>query len=145
MTIIQTVLGFIAAVITVVILGAASHAIINQGDLAAIGAQFTAMERIQWIGHDIVGMGPLYGAIMGVGLFIGFIVAGFVARIGLRPIVYIVAGAVAVVVSLIVVGMAFPGGVTPIASTRELDGLIGQAIAGALAGLAYVLVKPKAA
>jgi len=137
----RTVFGFILAVVVVVVVGAGAHAYFNQGALEALGATFTPAMRVGWIFHDITGMAPLYGAIMGVGLLIAFIVAGIVSSWmpSLRSIVYVVAGAVAVACAITVMGQVF--GTTPIASTRSMDGFIGQAVAGALAGLAYVLVK----
>jgi len=137
----RMVLGYILAVIVVLVIGAGAHAVFNQGDLAAIGGDFTIGDRLSWIAHDIVGMAPLYGAIMGVALLIGFIVAGIVAGFmqPLRSVVYIVAGAVAVGVALTVMGQLFE--ITPIASTRGMDGFIGQAVAGALAGLTYAMIK----
>lgn len=137
----RMVLGFILAVIVVLVIGASAHAVFNQGDLAALGAEFTVGQRIEWIIHDIAGMAPLYGAIMAGGLLVGFIVAGIVAGFmpGLRSVVYIVAGAVAVGTTLIIMGQVFE--ITPIASAREMDGFIGQAIAGAFAGLVYATVK----
>jgi len=139
----RMVLGFIAAVIIIGVLGAASNAIMNQGDMAAIGGTFTTGERISWIVHDITAFGPMLGIIMGVGLLIAFIVAGFVANLapGLRIIVYLVAGAVAVPVTLYALGIVFPGGITPVASTRFMDGTIGLMIAGAIAGLTYAMIK----
>ncbi len=139
----RAVLGFVLAVIVLAVLGSISHAVMNQGDLAAIGAEFPIGDRISWAMHDIVGMGPIFGAIMSVGLLIAFIVAGIVSGFvtPLRTIVYVVAGAAAVIGTLMVLPFVFPGGVTAISSTRELDGTIGLAIAGALAGLTYVMVK----
>lgn len=139
----RMVLGFIAAVIVIAVLGATSNALVNQGEMAAVGGQFSLGDRIGWIVHDITTFGPMLGVIMGVGLLIAFIVAGFVAQLapGLRSIVYLVAGAVTVPVALYALGVAFPGGITPIASTRFMDGTIGLMIAGALAGLTYTLIK----
>lgn len=144
MKVVQALAGYILAVIVMVILGAGAHAYFNQGDLAALGADYTIGERISWIVHDIVAMAPLFGAIMGAGLLIAFLVAGIVSRwmLALRPVVFIVAGAAAVAVALIVMGTVFE--ITPIASTRDMDGFIAQAIAGALAGLTFVLVKRSA-
>ncbi|MEQ8746028.1 hypothetical protein [Pyruvatibacter sp.] len=137
----RTVLGYLLAVIVMLVLGAGAHAVFNQGDLAALGAEFSIGERLSWIAHDIAGMAPLYGAIMGGALLIGFIVAGIVAGFitPLRTIIYMVAGAVAVGVALTAMSQLFE--ITPITSTRDIDGMIGQLVAGALAGLAYVSVK----
>jgi len=137
----RMVLGYILAVVVVLIVGAGAHAFFNQGDLAALGADFTIGQRVEWIIHDIIGMAPLYGAIMGTALLIAFLVAGLVSRFasGLRSIVFAVAGAIAVGVALTAMTQVF--GITAIASAREMDGFIGQAIAGALAGLTYVMIK----
>ena len=137
----RMVLGYILAVVVVLIIGAGAHAVFNQGDLAALGGDFTFGQRVEWIIHDIIGMAPLYGAIMGAALLVAFLAAGFVSRFaaGLRTIVFVVAGGVAVAVALIAMAQVFE--IMPIASAREMDGFIGQAIAGALAGLTYVLIK----
>jgi len=137
----RMVLGYILAVVVVLIVGAGAHAFFNQGDLVALGADFTFGERVDWIIHDIIGMAPLYGAIMGGALLVAFLAAGFVSRFAtsLRTIVFVVAGGVAVAVALTAMAQVFE--IMPIASAREMDGFIGQAIAGALAGLTYVLIK----
>ena len=137
----RMVLGYILAVVVVLIVGAGAHAFFNQGDLAALGGEFSIGQRIEWIVHDIAGMAPLYGAIMGGALLVAFLVAGLVSRFmsGLRSIVFVVAGGVAVAVALTAMTQVF--GITAIASAREMDGFIGQIIAGALAGLTYVMVK----
>jgi len=141
MKVVSAVLGYVLAVLVVLVIGAAAHAIVNQGDLAALGAEFPVADRAGWIAHDIVGMAPLYAPIMGAGLLVAFLAAGFVSRLAepLRPIVFMVAGAVAVVAAILIMGMVF--GITPIASTRDPMGLGAQALAGALAGLSFVLVK----
>ena len=141
MKVVQALAGYVLAVIVMVVVGAGAHAVFNQGDLAALGADYSIGERLGWIAHDIVGMAPLYGAIMGAGLLIAFLVAGLVARWmrTLRQVVFIVAGAVAVAVTLTIMRSVFE--ITPIASTRDLDGFIAQAIAGAIAGLTFIMVK----
>lgn len=141
MKMVQAIAGYVLAVIVMIVVGGAMHAWFNQADLATLGAEFTLSERISWAFHDIIGMAPLYGPIMGAGLLVAFLVAGLIARRmpALRTVVFVVAGAVAVAVALVVMRAVFE--ITPIASAREMDGFIGQVIAGALAGLTFTLVK----
>jgi len=100
-------------------------------------------ERIAWITHDIVGMGPTFATLAGIAYLIAFIVAGFFARLtGLRTIVFTVAGAVAIFALFTIVKMEL--GTVGVFGARGTYGLAAQAAVGALAGLLFAMLKPAA-
>ncbi len=100
-------------------------------------------DHIAWITHDIAGMGPMYGALSGIALFIAFIAAGFFARVtGLRPVVFAVAGAVAMFVLFTLLKATL--GTVGVFGARGMEGMAAQAAVGALAGLLFATFKPAA-
>lgn len=103
--------------------------------LADVGVPTSLGPRLAMTGQDIVGMGPLYGPLVLASLLVACAVAGLLSRRfgDLRPWVYLVAGFCALVVLHLVMQAAF-GGIVAVAGARTLAGLLGQGIAGALAG-----------
>jgi len=142
MRFVNIAVAFIIAVLTVTVLGTASHSIFVLNELAAIGVTVEG-QYLSSILNDLAGMGPLYGALMAIGFVIAFIAAHFVQRLApsLRWFVYMVAGAVSVYVTLTVMGILFD--ITPIAGARSALGMAFQAGAGAVAGLVYALMTPR--
>lgn len=139
MGIIKTVLGFLGALVTVVVLGTASHTVFALQALAPyadIGGTYFSS-----ILHDIAGMGPMYGALVGAGLLIAFTAAYFVQRLApqLRWLVFTVAGGVVVVATLTIMEQVFFN-IAPIAGARTAPGMLLQALSGAAAGFVYTLI-----
>ncbi|MGK2740309.1 hypothetical protein ACSHT0_05400 [Tepidicaulis sp. LMO-SS28] len=139
MGIVRIVIGYLAALVTVIVLGSAAHTIFALQALAPYAD--VEGKYLSSILFDIQGMGPMYGAIMGIGLLIAFIAAYFVQRLApsLRWLVFTVAGAVAVVTALTLMETVFFD-ITPIAGARTALGMACQALAGAAAGVVYTLV-----
>ena len=110
---VRRIVAFVVALLVMIVAGSASHSLFVQNAWSdsvgmaegAPGALQTG-ERISWIAHDLIGLEPLYGALTGVALLIAFLAAGLMARYtGLRPIVFAVAGAVAIFVLFTVMRM----------------------------------------
>lgn len=146
----RRVIAFLIAVGVMVVLGSVAHSLFVQdawshaagtGEQAAPAALATG-DRISWILHDLVGLEPLYGALSAAALLGAFLAAGLVARItGLRPIVFAVAGAVAIYVLFTVMKMEL--GTVGVFGARGTMGLGAQMAAGLLAGFLFAqLTRP---
>lgn len=142
MTFVRPTLAFLGALLVTIILGsmASAHFVLN--GLTDLGVSIPVGDRISMMLEDIVGMGPLYGVLIGIGLLIAFIVAIFVTRLApqLRWFVYLVAGGTAVAVTLVTLKAAF--GIMPIGGARTMGGFVTQVAIGALAGYLYVRFNP---
>lgn len=148
---VRAIFGFVAALALTVVLGIAAASYFVMDAWASTTAMtegaapaLSLGERAQWIGHDIVGMGPMYGALTGIALFVAFLASGLVARLapGLRPIVFGVAGAVAMVVLFMTMRQVL--GTVGVFGARGDLGLAAQAFVGFLAGLTFATIKPAA-
>jgi hypothetical protein len=143
---IRRIAAFVAAVVTMVVLGSLAHSwFVQQAwlEAAAIGGsvqdpQLTLSDRLSWMAHDVVGLQPLYGALTAVALLIAFLASGLVARFtGLRTIVFAVAGAVAIFVMFTI--MKSQLGTVGVFGARGTMGLGAQVIAGLIAGLVFAM------
>ena len=147
----RAIVVFVLVLALTVVIGSTAHSlfIMHAWTMAAVQATGappvapSVADHISWIAHDIVGMGPTYAALVGIALAIAFVVAGFFARVtGLRPIVFAVAGAVAIFVLFSV--MKFTLGTVGVFGARGMEGMIAQAAVGALGGLLFAIFKPAA-
>jgi hypothetical protein len=143
---IRRIAAFVAAVVTMVVLGSLAHSwFVQQAwlEAAAISgsvpdAQLTVTDRLSWMAHDVVGLQPLYGALTAVALLIAFLASGLLARFtGLRTIVFTVSGAVAIFVMFTI--MKSQLGTVGVFGARGTMGLGAQVIAGLIAGLVFAL------
>lgn len=144
--IIRWVLAFLAAVVVMVVLGSLAHSLMVQqawsdavmtGEGAAGTLSFG--ERAQWVMHDLVGLEPLYGGLVGVALLVAFLVGSLLARFtGLRVIVMAVAGAVAIFVLFTVMKAAL--GTVGVFGARGTMGMGLQISAGLIAGLVFAFL-----
>lgn len=106
--------------------------------LADIGADVGMAKRLSMTGADLIKLAPLYFVFLSVGLVIAFLAAGGLYKIvkTLRPIIYTVAGAVAVCVTLLLMEKVFFG-VPLIAGARSGFGFFMQMVAGAIGGYLF--------
>jgi hypothetical protein len=143
MRFIGLVVAFFVAVGVAEALGASASTYFVFENLEKMGAETSWAERIYWMGHDILGMLPTYGPIIGVGMLIAFGVAWFIAKAvsSLAWLVFMFAGATALIVANETASAAL--GVTPIAGAREFIGLLTQGGAGAIGGLFFSLLRPR--
>ena len=148
---VRRLVAFVVAIVVMVVLGSAAHSIFVQEAWSAAAGQAESgapvalpfAERASWIMHDLVGLEPLYGGLTGVALLIAFLAAGLLARFtGLRPIVFAVAGAVAIFVLFTIMKMQL--GTVGVFGARGTMGLGAQMAVGLLAGLTFALLsRPK--
>jgi hypothetical protein len=142
MWVLRVVLAFVLAVIVATVLGAVAHTQFVLARLSGLGVDISFGERLSTTLHDIAGMAPLFGSIVGS----GFIVAMSVGALGYRlagiqrTLIYTVAGAVSLAVTLLVMNAVFE--ITAIAGARSMLGFFAQMAAGAIGGLTFAKALP---
>lgn len=138
----QRILGFIASLISSVIVGGAVITQFNVAALGKIGVNVPLTVRLQTTAQDILGLAPLLLPIFGVGFFIAFIVAGQIdkrTQLARAPI-FMSAGFVSVLTINLVPAIIFS--LVPLAPARSLIGLIAISLSGAVAGYVYTRLHP---
>lgn len=150
---VRRLVAFVVAAVAMIVLGSLAHTLFVQEAWSAAAGQGEGVapvaiplaDRVSWILHDLAGLEPLYGGLTGVALLVAFLVAGLVARFtGLRPVVFAVAGAVAIFVMFTAMKMSL--GTVGVFGARGMMGLGAQMAAGLIAGLVFaVLSRPRSA
>ena len=136
----KVVLGYFLAVFAAYILGAV---FISQGNIAQVvelGFEITMGHRIDAMIHDVTHMYDLYLPLVAIGLIIALVVAALIIRFvpNLRLVGYVSAGFVSMIALHVIAKMVL--GVSGIAPTREVMGLVLQGVAGAAGGYCFHLV-----
>jgi hypothetical protein len=154
----RILLGWLAAVVICVVVGAAALAWFDQqGWLAAAGdgASLSVSERLAWFGRTLYGVVFINGTGLGFGLYpvlvavallIGLGVAGIIVWMGggsLRFWWYAGAGAVALVTIFFALKMAI--GMMVVPGARTMAGLAAQGVAGFIAGAAFAVFSKRRA
>ena len=142
---IRTIGAFLAAVIGTYILGVL---FISQGNLANISDMGLAVgfgDRVTTFLHDLTHMTAIYLPLVTVSSIIAFPVAAGIIRLtsGLRLIGYVSAGFVALIALHLIMKMVL--GLTGVAPTRTMIGLLAQGIAGAFGGYLFHILSQKKA
>ena len=143
--------GYVVALAAMVVMGSIAQSLFVQEAWSmaagmADGAGPVApplADRINWIGHDLIGLQPLYGVLCAAALLIAFLAASLLSRFtGLRAIVIPVAGALAIFVMFTLLKMNL--GTVGVFGARGEMGLGAQMLAGLLAGLLFAsLTRPQ--
>ena len=133
----RTLGSFIAAVVIAYCFGAL---FISQGNIAAVtalGFDVTMSQRLGAIVHDVSGMTDIYLPLVAVSLLLGLPVAFAVVRKNphLRMIGYMSAGFVALLAMHVIMKAVL--GLSGIAPTRTLWGLLAQGVAGGIGGYLF--------
>lgn len=142
MWVLRVALAFILAVIVATVLGAVAHTQFVLARLSGLGVDISLGERLSMTLHDIVGMAPLFGAIVGAGFIVAMSAAALVFKLAgtQRTLIYVVAGAVSLGVTLMVMNAVFE--ITAIAGARSTLGFLAQMAAGAVGGLTFAKALP---
>lgn len=133
----RIILGYVAAVLAAYLIGCIA---ISQGNIAAIvgmGFDVTLSQRLETAWHDVRSMTALYLPIIGVAYLIALPVAALVIKRypNLRRLGFVLGGFVALVAIHVILKQVL--GLSGIAPTRTIMGLLMQGIAGALGGYCY--------
>jgi len=139
----KNIVGYLVAVVVTYVLGAA---LISQGNIAAVidmGFEITMSNRFEAAIHDVTHMYQIYLPVIAVAMLIAMPVATGIIHFvpNLRLVVYVSAGFVAMIAIHPILHAVL--GLTGIAPTRELSGLIAQGIAGAAGGYFYHFITSK--
>ena len=133
----RTLGSYIAAVIVAYCFGAL---FISQGNIAAVtglGFDVTVSQRLGAIVHDVTGMTDIYLPLVAVSLLLGLPVAFAVVRKNphLRMLGYVSAGFVALLAMHVIMKAVL--GLSGIAPTRTVLGLLAQGVAGGIGGYLF--------
>ncbi len=135
------VVSWLAAVITTTVLGVIlqTQNIITR--LEGVGADISVGERLSMTAYDVMRLGSLYGIFIALALIIAFLAGGLVFRFAKfgRPIIYVVAGAIAMLVMLFSMREVFFG-VPLIGGARSGFGIAMQMLAGGVGGYVFARV-----
>lgn len=142
-TIVRTIGSFLAAVIATYVLGAI---FISQGNIANIIAmdfEVSMTQRFDAAIHDVTHMTDIYLPVIAVSFLIAMPVATLIIKYvpHLRMIGYVLAGAVGLFALHLIMKMVL--GISGIAPTRTVIGLIAQALAGGVGGYLFHLLSMK--
>lgn len=142
----RIILGYVAAVLAAYLIGCIA---ISQGNIAAVvgmGFEVTFSQRLESAQHDVLSMTALYLPIISVSFLIALPVAALVIKRypNLRRLGFVLGGFVALVAIHLIIKQVF--GISGIAPTRTIMGLVMQGVAGAFGGYCYYrLTTPKLA
>ena len=130
--------GWFAAALITVVLGVFFQTQNVLARLNEIGADVGLADRLKMTGYDVLYLGKPYFIFVGISLAISFWVASFVFRFVKfgRPIIYSVAGAVAIFVMLYAMKEVFFK-IPAIAGARDGLGIGLQMLAGAIGGFVF--------
>lgn len=148
---IRTVVAFVIAVAVALVAGAASLSWFDQAsflEAAGPSASLSIGERLTWFAQTLYGLTFVNGTGLGFGLYpvlvfvallIGLGVAAVVKRLAPSLRFWWYAGAGAVALVAIFVGLKLALGMMVVPGARTAAGLAGQGVAGLLAGAAFAL------
>ena len=133
--------GWFAAVLTTVAIGVFLQTQNVLARLGNIGADISLAERLSMTIYDLRYLGSLYFIFVGMALAIAFLIGGIVFRIAKfgRPIIYTVAGGIALLVMLMGMKQVFFD-IHFIAGARDGLGIGLQMLAGAIGGFVFSMV-----
>lgn len=126
------VLGYITASVFI--------SIGNMGFLSEMSVPLPVSERISVIAMDLAGLLFAFAPLMTIALLVGLTFTRFVITRWAQPTVFLygLAGFIAMLSLHLIMKSVF--GISPVAATRTISGLVAQGIAGGLAGWAFYRV-----
>jgi hypothetical protein len=134
---IKILLAFIFATLITYLIAVPLVSLFNIASIVDLGYSVSLSDRFGTIGHDLAGMVGLYLPIITVALLIGWLFTGllltrFVQR---TAFIYALAGFSALVAVHMIMHALL--GMSGIASTRTLAGLLAQGVAGGFGGWVF--------
>ena len=129
--------GYLLAVLVAYVSGAV---FVSQGNIAAVSAmgfEITLGQRVDAMVHDVSNMYDIYLILIAIGLMIALPVAALIIRSfpDLRRIGYVSAGFITMIAIHVILKAVL--GLSGIAPTRDVIGLIAQGLSGAMGGLVF--------
>jgi len=144
-TIVRNMSSFLVAVIAAYLLGAIS---ISQGNIASVIAlnfDVSLAQRFEAALHDVTNMTGIYLPVIAVSYLLAMPVATFIIKYvpQHRMLLYIAAGAAGLITIHIIMKLLL--GISGIAATRSVIGMLAQAVAGGAGGYLFHLISIKPA
>ncbi|MDG2250878.1 MAG: hypothetical protein P8N11_08580 [Gammaproteobacteria bacterium] len=144
-TIVRNMSSFLVAVIAAYLLGAI---FISQGNIASVIAlnfDVSLAQRFEAALHDVTNMTGIYLPVIAASYLLAMPVATFIIKYlpQHRMILYIAAGAAGLITIHIIMKLLF--GISGIAATRSVIGMLAQAVAGGVGGHLFHLISIKPA
>jgi hypothetical protein len=129
--------AFFPAVILAFVLASVLFTQFNLANLQAMGQEVSMGVRIATTFDDLIGMASSYLLLILVAFLLGLPVAAGLNRLapGHRALLFTLAGFTAIIALHLIMKAAL--GISAIAVTRTLPGLLGQGLAGAAGGYCY--------
>lgn len=129
--------GFVVAVLTTYLLATIFVSQANLAAVAAFGLPVDLTTRLHAAWHDITHMVTLFLPLSLIALLIAFLVCAWLCKRfpAATAVLYPLAGFAAILTLIFTLNTVF--GLTPIAPTRTLAGLLLQGVAGAAGGFMY--------
>ncbi len=142
-TLLKVIVSYLAAGVTAAVLACFAATQFTLAGLSNFGMDVSIADRISATVHDVIGMGPPYMAVIGVGFLIAFAFTALLLRWapGSRGLWFSVSGAVAIVAAILIIKY-FLGG-TIIGAARSPLGLACQGLAGAAGGWLFAQILPR--
>ena len=151
MAVFRTILTFLVAVVTGTVLVSIANTHVVLQALVRAGASIPHGVRLDAIQRDLVGFAPTLFVLILIGFTVAFPLAGWLARLlgpGWRRLGFTLAGGAAIAAIMLGItafyGQALDATITPVASSRELTGLLTLCLGGAAAGFLFATFRPAA-
>lgn len=149
MAVFRTIAVFLLAVVTGTVLVSIANTHVVLQALAGVGARIPTAVRVDAIQRDLAGFAPTLFVLILAAFLIAFPAAGLVARLlgnGWRRLGFTLAGGAAIAAIMLGItafyGQVLDATITPVASSRELTGLLTLCLGGAAAGFLFATLKP---
>ena len=131
------ILAYMFGVLTTYLIAVPLVSLFNIASIVDLGYPVSFADRIGNVAHDIAGMVSLYLPIIAVALLIGWLFTGLLLTrfVGRSAVIYALAGFTALVaVHMIMYALLGMSGIAP---TRTLAGLMAQGVAGGVGGWVF--------
>lgn len=134
---------FLGSVVLCAAFGSVWQSAYNLTQITGLGHAPSPMQAMTTIGHDLIHFAPTYAGLSGAALLVAFPIATGLATWTARARIgwFALGGALAIATMLLVMDWLLP--VTAIAAARDLVGIVGLCLGGALAGLLFAATAPR--
>ncbi len=140
---------YLLAVVTGTVLVSIANTHVVLQALVRAGASIPTAVRLDAIRQDLTGFAPTLFVLILIGFAIAFPIAGLLGRLlgrGWRRLGFTLAGGAAIAAIMLGItafyGQVLDATITPVASSRDLPGLLTLCLGGAAAGFMFASLKP---
>jgi hypothetical protein len=138
---IKLTMAFSGAVLAAFVTGSIFATQFTLANVSAMGMDVTPGVRLQATLHDLVGLSATYLPMIAVALLVALLTAaGLAKRLpGQRMLLFMLAGAVGLIAIHLIIKAVL--GLSGIAATRTVAGLLSQGLAGAIGGYVFFAIR----